>query len=275
MPAAIPIAASMAGAAVTGAMNKKSSGGSSTSSTEPWAPAQDLLKGVLGDAGDLRTYYQQNPFNDLQKTAYQNQFNQLDNFNNQIVPGLMQGLQGLLGPQFGNIGLGASRAQQAQQAPARPAWTQDQLREGGEFIRDNIENPAAVRERAGLLGLTNADLLQAAQTQDPNIRMNQVEQFMGRQDPQYAKQSFGQIDWNTLNPWRNGGIQQVQAQQAQALANETPEQRRLREEQEYWQWMMNYSAGAGTGSAGVGVGGAGDAAAAGAAASAGDGGVSI
>lgn len=227
-----------------------SSGGGSTSSSEPWEPAQDLLKGVLKDTGDLRTHYQQNPFNDLQKTAYQNQFNQLDNFNNQIVPGMMQGLQSLLGPQFGNIGLGASRAAQQSQPAARPAWSQDQLKEGGQFMRDNIENPAAVKERAGLLGLTNQDLLQAAQTQDPNIRMNQVEQYMGRQDPQYAKQSFGQIDWNAQNPYRNGSITPAQTRE-QMLANETPEQRARREQEEWYLWNMNRGAGGG-GGGGVG-----------------------
>ena len=84
MPIAAPIVGALASTALSKVMSKGSSGGESTSSSEPWAPAQDLLKNVLKDTGDLRTYYQQNPFNDQQKTAYQNQFNQVDNYNNQV-----------------------------------------------------------------------------------------------------------------------------------------------------------------------------------------------
>lgn len=273
MPVAAPIAGAVASGVVSKAMNKGGSAGSQTQDKSPWEPAQEPLKALIKDGQSLYQNLQQNPFSDTQKTAYQNQFTMADQYNNQIMPGLLQGFQKLLGPGFGDItgGLlgGVSGATQ-RQMPATQTYSPEQVQGAGSFIRQNIDNPALIKQEASRLGLSNADVLRAAQTQDPNINMNQVNQYMGRKDPQYAKPSFGLLDFSQYTP-----AIQAAAAQAQQLAAETPEERRRREEQEYWNWMMNYSAGAGTGSAGVGVGGAGDAAAAGAAASAGDGGVSV
>lgn len=122
MPAAIPIAGAVAGSVVSGAMNKSGSGGSQTVDKSPWEPAQPFLKDLIKDGQSLYANYQQNPFSDAQKTAYQNQFTMADQYNNQIMPGLLQGFQGLLGSKFGDIssGLvgGLQGAQQRQMASA-------------------------------------------------------------------------------------------------------------------------------------------------------------
>ena len=84
MPAAIlgPIA----GAAVGGLMSK---GSSQQSTNEPWAPAQPMLQDLLKQGQALGGYYQQNPFNNLQRTAYQNTFSDIDNARNNVMPGLL------------------------------------------------------------------------------------------------------------------------------------------------------------------------------------------
>lgn len=277
MPVAAPIAGAVASGVVSKAMSKGSSGGSSSTDKSPWGPAQPFLEDLVKDGQSLYANYQQNPFSDAQKTAYQNQFTMNDMFNNELMPALGKGLSGLLGPSFGDIGGilsgGLSRRNSGLLGFASQSqnYTPEQIAGAGQFIRQNIENPGLIKQEANRLGLSNADVLRAAQTQDPNIAMNQVNQFMGRQDPQYARPSFGLIDFSQYSPWTNGTMQAASQARAQQLANETPAQRQQRELEEYWAWMNNYSAGAGTGSAGVGVGGAGDAAAAGAAASAGPG----
>ena len=60
-----------------------------TSKKEPWGPAQDWMKANLKTGQNLQNYYEQNPFNQLQKTGYQNSFTGLDNFNQNMMPGLM------------------------------------------------------------------------------------------------------------------------------------------------------------------------------------------
>lgn len=83
MPQAI---APVAGAVVGGLM---SDGGSSSASNEPWAPAQPILQDLLKQGQALGGYYQQNPFNHLQRTAYQNTFSDIDNARNNVMPGLL------------------------------------------------------------------------------------------------------------------------------------------------------------------------------------------
>ena len=60
-----------------------------TSKKEPWGPAQDWMKANLKTGQNLQNYYEQNPFNQQQKTGYQNSFTGLDNFNQNMMPGLM------------------------------------------------------------------------------------------------------------------------------------------------------------------------------------------
>ena len=255
MPAAIPIAGAVAGSVVSGAMNKSGSGGSQTVDKSPWEPAQPFLKDLIKDGQSLYSNYQQNPFSDAQKTAYQNQFTMADTYNNQIMPGLLKGFQGLLGSGFGDIssalsgGLSGRNQGLLNAAAPSQSYSPEQNQGAANFIRQNIENPGVIRQEASRLGLSNADVLKAAQTQDPNIAMNQVNQLMGRQDPQYAKPSFGLLDFSQYSPWTNGSMTPNAQAQAQALANETPEQRARREQEEWFLWNMNRGNGGGTGAA--------------------------
>lgn len=86
MPGAL---APIAGAVVGGLMSD-GGGGSQTAPKEPWAPAIKPLTNSLDTGQALERYYQQNPFNPMQRTGYQNLFSDLDQFRNQIQPGLAQ-----------------------------------------------------------------------------------------------------------------------------------------------------------------------------------------
>ena len=89
MPAAI--LGPVAGAVVGGVMSDGGGGGGGqqTASKDPWGPAQKPLINSLDTGQGLEAYYQQNPFNPLQRVGYQNLFADLDNFRNVMAPQAM------------------------------------------------------------------------------------------------------------------------------------------------------------------------------------------
>ena len=109
MPEAVigPVAGAVAGGLM-------SDGGSQTASKDPWGPAQQPLKDTLEEARRLQLYQQQNPWNQLQQTAYQNTFTDLDAFRQQNN-GLMQMANRLMGANYqrGQAPTGGLLAQQA------------------------------------------------------------------------------------------------------------------------------------------------------------------
>ena len=84
-------------------------------SKDPWGPAQQPLKDTLEEARRLQLYQQQNPWNSLQQTGYQNTFTDLDAFRQQNN-GLMQMANRLMGSSYqrGQAPTGGLLAQQAQ-----------------------------------------------------------------------------------------------------------------------------------------------------------------
>lgn len=58
-------------------------------------------------------------------------------------------------------------------------WSPEQLAIAAEYIQANIDNPDAIAQRRDELGLTNDDLLQAAQTVDKGITLGQVQEYLG------------------------------------------------------------------------------------------------
>ena len=100
MPAAIlgPVAGAVVGGVMGGGGG--GGGGSQTASKEPWAEAAPWIKDNIKTGQDLQRYYQQNPFNGLQQAGYQNQFADLDQFRNQMAPGLMNFANKLMGSNY-------------------------------------------------------------------------------------------------------------------------------------------------------------------------------
>lgn len=110
MPAAIlgPIAGSVVGGLMS------DGGEQQTASKEPWKDAAPWLRENIAQGQNLQAYYQQNPFNQPQQTAYQNTFTDLDAFRNSMAPGLMGFANKLMGTNY-------SRGQAGQQMPMQQA----------------------------------------------------------------------------------------------------------------------------------------------------------
>ena len=77
--------------AVTGLMGSKGGGGGGqqVNTKEPWAEAAPWLKRQIKRGEALQDQYEADPFNAQQKTAYQNTFDDIDNYRSNIAPGIM------------------------------------------------------------------------------------------------------------------------------------------------------------------------------------------
>lgn len=100
MPSAIlgPIAGSVVGGLMS------DGGEQQTATKEPWSAAAPWLRQQLEQGKNLQAYYQQNPWNNLQQTAYQNTFSDIDQFRNSMAPGLMDFANRLMGQNYSRGG---------------------------------------------------------------------------------------------------------------------------------------------------------------------------
>lgn len=110
MPEAIlgPIAGSVVGGLM-------SDGEEQTATKEPWKDAAPWLRENIAQGQNLQAYYQQNPFNQPQQTAYQTTFSDIDNFRGNMAPGLMDFANRLMGQNYSRQG-----GQQGQQMQTKP-----------------------------------------------------------------------------------------------------------------------------------------------------------
>lgn len=113
------IASAAAGAIVGGLM---SDGEQQTASKEPWKDAAPWLRENIAQGQNLQAYYQQNPWNNLQQTAYQNTFSDIDQFRNSMAPGLMG---------FANRLMGQNYSRQGGQRPMQASPMQTKPMQGG------------------------------------------------------------------------------------------------------------------------------------------------
>ena len=103
MPEAIlgPIAGSVVGGLMS------DGGEQQTATKEPWSAAAPWLRQQLEQGQNLQAYYQQNPWNNIQQTAYQNTFSDIDQFRNSMAPGLMDFANRLMGTNYSRGGTAA------------------------------------------------------------------------------------------------------------------------------------------------------------------------
>ena len=192
MPAAIlgPIAGSVVGGLMSGDSEQ-----SQTASKEPWKDAAPWLRENIAQGRNLQAYYQHNPFNQPQQTAYQNTFTDLDAFRNSMAPGLMGFANKLMGANY-------SRGQAGQQMPMQQAQMvqtkpMQQMQGGGV--------QSAMGQAAGM------------QAMNPNLSWADVAQgggsfssaggspssgLLSQQGPFSVPQgqSYGLLDFKALNP---------------------------------------------------------------------------
>ena len=62
------------------------------------------MRQQLEQGQNLQAYYQQNPWNNIQQTAYQNTFSDIDQFRNSMAPGLMDFANRLMGTNYSRGG---------------------------------------------------------------------------------------------------------------------------------------------------------------------------
>lgn len=168
------IAGPIAGSIVGGLM---SDGEEQTATKEPWSAAAPWLRENIAQGQNLQAYYQQNPWNSLQQTGYQNIYGDLDNFRNSIAPGMMDFANRLMGT---NYSRGGATMQNKPQAMPRSG---------------------AQSGNGGML----SGLLSAAQP---------GQQSRGSSGPFSVSpgQSYGLLDFNALNPY-NGALKPDQIKQ--------------------------------------------------------------
>ena len=125
MPAAIlgPIAGSVGGGLMS------DGGEQQTATKEPWSAAAPWLRENIAQGQNLQAYYQQNPWNSLQQTGYQNTFSDIDNFRNSIAPGMMDFANRLMGTNYSRGG--ATMQNKPQAMPRSGAQSSAQSGNGG------------------------------------------------------------------------------------------------------------------------------------------------
>lgn len=88
------------GALIGGALGLLGSGDrKAESGREPWGPAAEWMKQQIADGRALQDYYKQNPFNAIQRTAYENQLADANTFR-QSLPGLLDLANTGIGSQY-------------------------------------------------------------------------------------------------------------------------------------------------------------------------------
>ena len=236
MPSAIlgPVAGAVVGGVMGGGGG---GGGSQTASKEPWAEAAPWIKDNIKTGQDLQRYYQQNPFNSLQQTGYQNQFADIDQFRNQMAPGLMNFANKLMGSNYQRASagteIGATNPYAAQ--AMMPAMLQKQAYQASQGMGQAGAQgtQGALGKMIGLLGQSG----QSMQSTGPNglpaswngtgaVPLDgPVTQTSLLADPLYGRptgastpsggllsapqgQSYGMLDFQQLNPFTSSnGIQ--------------------------------------------------------------------
>ena len=243
MPEAI--LGNVAGAVVGGLMSDGGGGGQQTASKEPWAPAIKPLTNSLDTGQALERYYQQNPFNPMQRTGYQNLFSDLDQFRNQIQPGLAQFANDMM---QSNYQRGPRQSQMEAMQGQRPMQQPQMMQQGG----DGVYSTKPMQMQGGQGGLMAAMGQAGMSPINPNQSMAGAMQggnmFYQSSIPQGllaaiqpgpfqapTQGSYGLLDWAQLNPFTaTNGIPAAPAKPA----GETDEERRRREEEAALQAYM-------------------------------------
>ncbi|WEM00101.1 hypothetical protein [Delftia tsuruhatensis] len=235
----MPSAIGQIGGALVGGLFSDSGGGQSQSQTrEPWGPAQQGLKDVLGDATKLREYYKQNPLNQLQQTGYQNLYGDLDNYRQSIAPGMMALSNRLMNSNYQRAPAGSElggflqpeRSMGAGMAPGMGGLGQAAGQGTGGALGGLLGQAGQ-----GFSSLANGGLLGGGgysgmlggsvmngQGQDLTQGMGQgqgMQMAMGQQqrNPPIPTMTlnpgtpYGQIDFAALNPWTSGAIPEPKA----------------------------------------------------------------
>lgn len=233
MPAAI---APIAGAVVGGLMGGGGGGESQTASKTPWEPTIKPLTNSINTGQDLERYYQQNPFNRLQQQGYQNLYSDIDQYRNQIAPGLMQFANNAMGYNYQrgprNSQVEAMQGQMPMQNTKQPMMMQ----QGG----DGVYSTKPMQMQGGQGGLmaamgqagmspinANQSLAGAMQGGNMSYQGELPQGLLSSMNPGVfqapSQGSYGLLDFTQLNPFTaTNGIPKTPI--AEKPTEKTPEQ---------------------------------------------------
>lgn len=196
----------LASAVVGGLMSGSGGGGSTGGKVEPWSPAQPYILDQLKNNQTLQDFYQQNPINQQQQTAYQNTFNDLNQFRSQTVPGLMDFSNGAMTNNYqrqrgGAPGSYAGYSQPAQQAqPAGLLSTPTAQAQEPVPMQALMQQPmqAPVQPAIQQAGMVSTG-------QPGPFSVAPPQQLPPAMQPTSSPQSgiYGQIDTAATNPFKN------------------------------------------------------------------------
>lgn len=229
----------IAGGLVGGLFGDSGGGQSQTQTREPWGPAQQGLKDVLGDATKLREYYKQNPFNQLQQTSLQNLYGDIDNYRQSIAPSMMSLSNRLMNSNYQRAPAGSEMGGYLQPTQGRGMGTY----RSGEMMGNSAAGgpPGQGGDLGGLLGqyaqgaspLVMGGLLSGGGISGAlggGVMSGQGQDMTQGQGVAQGMQSsglrptamiptmrtnpgdaYGQIDFKALNPWTSGSMPETKA----------------------------------------------------------------
>lgn len=236
------IAGPVIGSVVGGLMGGDSGGGTATK--DPWGPAVKPLTNSLDTLQGLERYYQQNQFNPMQRTGYQNLFSDLDQFRNQIQPGLAQFSNDMMqsnyqrGPRQSQME--AMQGQMPMQRPQMMQQGQDGVYSTKPMQQGGQGGLLSAMGQAGMSPINpNQSMAGAMQGGNMSYQGSIPQGLLAAIQPgpfQAPTQgSYGLLDWAQLNPFTaTNGIPAAPAKPA----GETDEERRRREEEAALQAYM-------------------------------------
>jgi hypothetical protein len=219
------------GGLLGGILGDKGGGQQQSQTQEPWGPTKQPLTDLINQGQQLNQYYQQNPFNPMQQTGYQNLFGDLDQFRNQIAPGLMGMANRMMGANYqrapAGTELGAANPYPPGTFSTRP------------MLASNANMPS------GLLG----GAMGAASRMQP---MNRDKGWQGSVPQESVSapsgvlpmamgnnvfsvnpgQSYGQLAWDALNPYTNGGIKPL------PVAKPASDDKANKDYEDFWRWNL-------------------------------------
>lgn len=152
----------MLGGAIGGDSQTNGGAGTQSSSRDPWGPAQAYMRQGLDNTSQLQKFYNKTPFNPQQIQQYSNLFNDIGNFRENIMPGLMN---------FSNAGMsqgyqrGGSTLAPSQQAGMTPFSVRQPA--GLLDLNGPQYNPGAAIEQRNATGKQAPMTAMVGQSQDP------------------------------------------------------------------------------------------------------------
>jgi hypothetical protein len=228
------VAGPLVGGLLGGASSKSASGGTQTAERTPWGPAVPWLTNQLEEGKKLQDYYTQNPFNQQQQTAYQNTFADIDNFRNNIAPGLFDKANSMLGynyqrPSYSTPGLlgygGNQQSNNAGNSFDENYYLQQKLK----WLADNPDKASAAGWNGGNTQDLKAVMAQAGMTPSQHYAQYGRDEGISAVPNVFKPATGGSYGLLNFNPAVSAPVAQPQASQTAPAMGQADIDARIKE----------------------------------------------